>query len=165
MIKQLATFGITLLAGIVGVVANPLIANAETVDVYETRFNPYFIGRQQRDNLIIVNHSDTVPLQVHATASDPFSGEELDVQKAEIRPGMGERMVITETYPAPHASQLVVEVKVPIRTTPSVEVDTVSEEIAPEQPFSLTRVLTTQRDETVLQIIGEPKLLETQNSR
>lgn len=161
MIRQCMAFGMMLLAGVFGVTVNPVAANEATVDLYEAKYNPYFVGRQQRDNLIVVNHSEIVPLRVRATAYDPFSGEELDVQRAEIPAGMGERLVITETHPAPHASQLIVEVEVPIRPSASVEADAVAGEIAPEPPFSLTRVLTTQRDETVLQIIGEPKLLES----
>jgi hypothetical protein len=165
MIRRLTVFGMMLLAGVLGVTANPLAANEELVDVYEARFSPYFIGRQQLDNLIVVNHSEDALLRVRATAYDPFSGEELDVQRAEILPGMGERMAITETHPAPHASQLLVEVEIPIRPLSSVEADTLAGEIVPEPPFSLTRVLTTQRDETVLQVVGKPKLRETQDGK
>lgn len=151
MKRQLSLFGIMMM-GILTMTGTSVLA-ADAI-MYETKFDPYFIGRQQRDNLIVVNHSgreQPYSLQVGATAYDPFTGEQLDVQRADIAQGAGARVSLTETYPAPHASQLVVKV--------DVVGDGLGADVISEHPFSITRVLTTSRDATVLQVIGDPTLL------
>ena len=155
MKRQLTFLGIVMM-WILVMVTTPILAD-DVVMRYETKFNPYFIGRQQKDSLIVVNHSKRYHLSVVAMAYDPFTGEHLDAQEARIPAGEGARMVITETYPAPHASQLIVQVKVvPDGSGAFVGDDGPGTDVISDPPFSITRVLTTHRDATLLQIIGDP---------
>jgi hypothetical protein len=150
MKRQLAFLGIMMIMGVLAMASAPVLA-ADTV-MYETKFDPYFIGRQQRDNLIVVNHfgsDNRYSLRVEATAYDPFTGELLDTQSAAVPQGQGVRMPLTLTYPNPHASRLVVTVEVDLNGG-AFDVDT--------PPFTITRILTTGRDATVLQTKGDPTL-------
>jgi hypothetical protein len=57
------------------------MTTATIAGMYEIKFDPYFIGRSQRDHLIVVNHfSATQPysLRVEGIAYDPFTSEQLD---------------------------------------------------------------------------------------
>jgi hypothetical protein len=113
-------------------------------------------GRQQRDSLIVVNHfrrDNPYSLRVEATAYDPFTGEPLDSQRADVTQGEGAKLTLTETYPNPHASQLVVTIEVDLNGRGGLDADVIA-----DPPFTITRILTTRRDATVLQTKGYPTL-------
>lgn len=162
MKRRLAFWGIIIMTGIMTIITIPVLAtDAET---YEIKFDPYFIGRQQMDNIIVVNHFNACQshsLRVVGTAYDPFTGDQLDSQTIDvIAPGQGVRVPITHTHPEPHASQLVVQVEVihdgngiPVRA------NEICADVTQSPPFSVTRILTTPRDATLLQIKGVPTLL------
>jgi PKD repeat protein len=142
------------------------MTTATIAEMYEIKFDPYFIGRSQRDNLIVVNHfsaAQPYSLRVVGTAYDPFTGEQLDSQTVEVIPaGQGVRIPITDTHPEPHASQLVVQVEVFYDDT-SIIVDGDGPgpggEVTPDPPFTITRILTARGDATLLQFKGVPVLL------
>ena len=147
MKRRLSLF-VIMMMGILAMTGASVLA-ADTV-MYEIKFDPYFIGRQQRDNLIVVNHLSDYSIKVEGKAYDPFTGKELDSQEVKVRQDEGVRIPFTDTYPAPHASRLVVTVEVDING------GAIDAEEAP--PFTITRILTTGRDATVLQVIGDPIL-------
>ena len=137
------------------------MTTATIAKMYEIKFDPYFIGRSQRDNLIVVNHfsaAQPYSLRVVGTAYDPFTGEQLDSQTVEVIPaGQGVRIPFTVTHPEPHASQLHVKVEVFYDDTDFiVDGDKPGAEVTPDPPFTITRILTTHRDATILQINGVP---------
>ena len=137
------------------------MTTATIAGMYEIKFDPYFIGRSQSDNLVVVNHfsaAQPYSLRVVGTAYDPFTGEQLDSQTVDVIPaGQGVRIIITDTHPEPHASRLVVQVEVFLNGAAVIvggEGLGVDGHLYP--PFSITRVLTTRRNATLLQIKGVP---------
>jgi len=133
-----------LIASIIPVFSGSALGEIVT---YQVKFDPYFIGKFQQDNVIVVNDSD-VDLNVVAIAYDPITGEELDRQRfAPIPPGRGSWRPLTLTHPEPHASQLVVDVNYDAERINGV-------------PFTVTRILTNHKTEgTVFQVRGVPVLV------
>ena len=164
MKRQLTFLGIVIMTGILAMTATSVLA--VNVETYEIKFDPYFIGSHQRDNIIVVNHFDAAQpysLRVMGTAYDPFTGERLDSQTVDVIPaGLGTRVPFTDTHPEPHASLLVLRVDVFYDDTGIiVGGDGIGADVIPDPPFSITRILTTRKDETLLQIKGVPILLNT----
>ena len=158
------TYTVTLEVTDVTGVVDSARTTATIAGMYEIKFDPYFIGRSQSDNLVVVNHfsaAQPYSLRVVGTAYDPFTGEQLDSQTVDVIPaGQGARIVITDTHPEPHASQLVVQVEVFYDDTGIiVDGDGLGAEVTPDPPFGITRILTARGDATLLQIKGVPALL------
>jgi len=120
-------------------------------------FDPYFIGLHQDDRVIAVNQGES-PIQLFVEAFDPFSGKMLDHRESKIiLPGQGGLIAITDTIPQPHASRLMVYVKMyPANEQAVGEQETVTA-FAPDPPFTITRLLVTSKQDTVLHVKGKPQ--------
>lgn len=149
MKPRLAVKKYMIMMGILALIALPILsASAAT---YEIKFDPYFIGKFQRDNLIVVNDFADITLRVMATAYDPVTGEQLDSKGFGVDPSEGASQPLTLTHPEPHASRLVVKV---IYEGAGFNGDGIN------PPFSVTRILTNKKTEgTILQVRGVPTLL------
>jgi len=142
----------------------PILAMEE---IYEINFDPYFIGRQQSDCVIVVNFYDArYTMQVDVEAYDPFTGDLLDMQIGErVLSGRGIMVGMTRTIPKPHATRLVVHVKISSGPIDSAVGSAAQDTNNIQEPqFSVTRLLISKKSETILQVKGTHKLLD-RNSR
>jgi hypothetical protein len=118
-------------------------------------FAPYFVGRKQRD-LVLVENFGQSPLDVCVQALDPLSGQPLDKRMTTVDGGRGGLIRITTTIPEPHASRLRV-LLFPLQNTDCGVTDPCTPRV--------TRLLVTDKRDTVLQVHGHLQPMESNQER
>jgi len=139
----------------VGLLLSPWsIVYAQEQASFMVSFDPYFIGQKQQD-LVLVENFGSSPVAVRVEASDPISGKLLDSREiVEVTPGGGGLVRVTDTIPQAHASRLMVLIR-PLDNNPPQEQLVTDLSCPPRLPIRVTRLLVTDKLETVLQVKGQ----------